>query len=65
MKATKRLGFILVPASFFTLVGAIVYMVMHQVVTPQMGLLLVIALFGCYVGFGILIAAYRLINKLN
>jgi len=36
-----------------------------RVITPQLGLLLLIALAGLYVGFGILILAYRLISKLD
>ena len=56
---------ILVPGSFLGIVGVIVYLAVSGVVTRQMGLLLGVALFGCYVGFGILIAVYRLINKLD
>ncbi len=65
MKALKQIRFILVPVSFLALIGVIVHLTMNDVVTPQMGLLLGVALFGCYVGFGILIAVYRLINKLD
>ncbi len=47
----------------FTL--AIVFLAANAFVTPQLALLLFIALFGLYVGFGILIAVYRLIAKLE
>ena len=65
MKAPKRFALILVPISFVGLIFAIVYLAANEAVTPQMGVLLGVALFGCYVGFGILIAVYRLINKLD
>ena len=65
MKTTSLMTAILVPGSFLGIVGVIVYLAATGVVTRQMGLLLGVALFGCYVGFGILIAVYRLINKLE
>ena len=65
MKTTSLMTAILVPSSFLGIVGVIVYLAATGVVTRQMGLLLGVALFGCYVGFGILIAVYRLINKLE
>ena len=65
MKVPKRIALALVPVSFLACITAIVLMASNEVVTPQMGLLLGVALFGCYVGFGILIAVYRLINKLD
>ena len=37
----------------------------EQIVTPQMAVLLGIATFGLYVGFGILIAVFRMINRLD
>jgi len=36
-----------------------------RVVTPAMSLLMLVALLGLYVGFGILIAVYRLVSKLE
>lgn len=65
MKTSSLMKVFLVPGSFLGIVGVIVYLAASGVVTPQMGLLLGVALFGCYVGFGILIAVYRLINKLD
>ena len=43
----------------------IVALAVNGVVTPQQGLLMLVALFGMYVGFGILIAIYRLVAKLE
>jgi len=45
--------------------GGIVYLAGARIVTPQMALLLGVTVLGCYIGFGILIAVYRLVNKLD
>jgi hypothetical protein len=50
--------------SFLTLTGVIITLARTQVVTPQVGLLMFVALIGMYVGFGILIGTWRLIEKL-
>ena len=65
MKTTSLMTALLVPGSFLGIVGVIVYVAATGVVTPQLGLLLGIAAFGCYVGFGVLIAVHRLINRLD
>ena len=64
---TKRRGFVAlgVAASFFGLLALIGWLAARQAVTPQMALLLGVALFGLYLGFGILIAAYRFVSKLD
>lgn len=64
---TKRGGFVAlsVAVSFFGLLALIGWLAARQAVTPQMAMLMGVALLGLYVGFGILIAAYRLINKLD
>ena len=51
--------------SFSGFVGMIVFLWMNQMVTPQMATLMLIALFGLYFGFGVLVAVYRLVCKLN
>lgn len=51
----------LVALSFFGLMGLIGWLAAQGIVRPQ----LAIGVFGLYVGFGILIAIYRLINKLD
>ena len=50
--------------SFLTLTGVIITLARTQVVTPQVGLLMFVALIGMFVGFGILIGTWRLIEKL-
>lgn len=65
MKASKPLLAAGIAGSFLVLAGLIAYLGMHGVVTPQMAALMGIALTGLYVGFGILIAAYRLVSKLE
>lgn len=64
---TKRGGFVAlgVAASFFGLLALIGWLAARQALRPQMAVLMGVALLGLYLGFGILIAAYRLINKLD
>ncbi len=50
---------------FVGLVALIVVMLANQLVTFQMATLMLVALLGLYVGFGILIAIYRLVIKLE
>jgi len=50
---------------FVSLVAALFYSVKTGLLPFEMGLLLFISLLGMYMGFGILIGAYRLVNKLN
>ena len=38
---------------------------MLQAVTPQMALLMLVALAGLYIGFGILILVYQLVSRLE
>ena len=52
-------------ALFFALVGAIVFFRMTGAISVEMGLLMLVALVGMYVGFGILVAVYRLVRKLE
>jgi hypothetical protein len=54
-----------VGALFFALIALILYLGAKGVVTPQMALLMLIALFGMYVGFGVLVAVYRFMSKLE
>ncbi len=62
MKHRSLIGAII---SFFGLLAVIGWLTARGLVNPQMGTLMGIGLFGLYVGFGILIAVYRLINKLD
>ena len=50
---------------FLCLVIGIFVLVRSGVVSLELGLLMLICLLGMYVGFGILIAVYQLVNKLE
>lgn len=65
-RKNKRLLFIAAAAALFSgLVVTVFILVRSGVVSSQVGLLMLIALLGLYVGFGILILAYRLIIRLG
>jgi NADH:ubiquinone oxidoreductase subunit K len=65
-KSTKRVLIGLgVLGSFLSLVLGIITLARSQMVTPQIATLMFVALVGLYVGFGILIIVYRLINQLD
>ena len=51
--------------SFAGLAGTIIYLLEANIITFAMAMLMLVALLGMYVGFGILIAVYRLIGKLE
>ena len=52
-------------ASFMGLAGVIIFLLATKTVSVQMGILMLVALVGMHLGFGILIAVYRLISKLE
>ena len=53
-------------AALFTgLAGAVILLMVNRVISIQVALLMLVALLGMYVGFGILILVYRLISKLE
>jgi len=54
-----------VSVSFTCIAFGIIYLGAMQIVTPAAGLLMLVALLGLYVGFGILIGVYQLISKLE
>jgi hypothetical protein len=54
-----------VAVSFMSLVVLILVLMANRVVTFQMALLMLVALLGLYFGFGVLIAVYRFIGKLE
>jgi hypothetical protein len=54
-----------IAASFVGLVGVIIFLLVNKIVSFALAMLMLVALFGLYVGFGILIAVYRLIGKLE
>jgi hypothetical protein len=52
-------------ASFVGLAGVIIFLLATKIVSAQMGILMLVASVGMHLGFGILIAVYRLIGKLE
>ena len=52
-------------ASFTVLVGVIIFLSEAKIISFEMAMLMLVALLGMYVGFGFLIAVYRLIGKLE
>jgi len=51
--------------SFAGLAGTIIFLLETKVIGFAVAMLMLAALLGMYVGFGILIAVYRLISKLD
>ena len=51
--------------SFAGLAGAIIFLSATKVISFTMAMLMLVALVGLYIGFGVLIAVYRLIGKLE
>lgn len=51
--------------SFTGLAGTIILLWDAKTISPQMAMLMLVALVGMYIGFGILIAVYRLVGKLK
>jgi hypothetical protein len=54
-----------IAASFAGLVGTIIFLLEKKIISIQLASLMVVALLAMYVGFGILIAVYRLMGKLE
>jgi ABC-type uncharacterized transport system fused permease/ATPase subunit len=54
-----------IAASFTALVGAIILLLEMKIISFEMAKLMLVALLAMYVGFGILIAIYRLIARLD
>ncbi len=54
-----------IAASFVGLVAVIIFLLVNKIVSFALAMLMLVALFGLYIGFGILIAVYRLIGKLE
>jgi len=52
-------------ASFTGLASAIIFLLVTKTVSAQVGILMLVALVGMHLGFGILIALYRLVDKLE
>ena len=54
-----------IAASFTGLVATIIVLLEMKIISLEIAKLMLVALLGMYVGFGILIAVYRLIGKLD
>jgi uncharacterized membrane protein YeaQ/YmgE (transglycosylase-associated protein family) len=54
-----------IAASFIGLVGTIIFLSIMKIISLEVAKLMLVALVGMYIGFGILIAVYRLIRKLE
>jgi hypothetical protein len=54
-----------IAASFTVLVITIIFLMIAKVITFEMAMLMLVALLGMYIGFGILIAVYRFVAKLD
>jgi hypothetical protein len=54
-----------IAASFTGLVATIIFLLGRKIIGFEMALLMLVALLAMYVGFGILIAVYRLVGKLK
>jgi hypothetical protein len=54
-----------IAASFIGLAGTIIFLLAAETISLGVAILMLVALVGMYVGFGILIAVYRLISKLE
>lgn len=62
----RTLLFVAVTAIILTcLICAIFFMLARNIISYDVALLMLIALFGMYLGFGVLIAVYRLVSKLK
>ncbi len=51
--------------SFTGFVGIIILLLKMKIISFEIAMLMLVALFGMYIGFGILITVYRLICKLE
>jgi hypothetical protein len=54
-----------IAALFTGLVGTIIFLLEKRIISFEMAILMLVALLAMYVGFGILIAVYRLMRKLE
>jgi Na+-translocating ferredoxin:NAD+ oxidoreductase RnfE subunit len=52
-------------ASFMSLAGVIIFLLAKKIVSVEVGILMLVMSAGMHLGFGILIAVHRLIDKLE
>ena len=51
--------------SFMGLAGVIIFLLATKIVSVQIGILMLVMSVGMHLGFGILIAVYRVVDKLE
>ena len=54
-----------IAASFIGIVGAIILLLEAKIISVEMAMLMLVGLLAMYIGFGVLVAVYRLIDKLK
>jgi hypothetical protein len=54
-----------VMVTFTGIAGAIIYFARARFITPELALLMLVALLGMYFGFGVLILVYRFVRGLE
>ena len=54
-----------IAASFTALVGTIIFLLEKKAISFELAMLMLVALLAMYFGFGILIAVYRFVGKLE
>jgi len=54
-----------IAASFIGIVGAIILLLEAKIISIEMAMLMLVALLAMYVGFGVLVAVYRFMDKLK
>jgi len=54
-----------IAASFIGLVGTIIFLLEAKIISFEMAILMLVALLAMYVGFGVLVAVYRFMDKLE
>ena len=64
-KGRRGLVAVGVGGSFLAILAVVGWLAARQSITPQMAVLIGVAAFGLYVGFGILIAVFRMISRLE
>jgi len=64
-KNSNRLAVAGAAGLFVAIVAAIITLRLTKVITYELTMLMLVALLGLYVGFGILIGVYRLLNRLQ
>jgi hypothetical protein len=61
----KNKAVVSIAASFTTLAAIVIFTLAKGLVSSEMAMLMLVALLGLYVGFGVLIAIYRFVSKLE